>query len=172
MLRLRKKRFLCNIIGSGTRNSVLIKGPTGCLTLNMQIPGLITGLYQNYIFSTKQFIRSLYTGVVNLFIGNRYGYFSQIRTEGVGFRFRRSLVAPQVIGMTLGQSHFTSLFLPLNILFRCHKNHLILYSNNNTKLNNLALNVKKLRFADAYKGKGLKFAKEVLKFKPGKLRQR
>jgi len=149
-----------------------MKGPTGFLTLNFQIPALITGVLENHIFSTKQFIRSLSAGIINLFIGNRYGYFSQIRTEGVGFRFRRSRVAPQVIGMTLGQSHFLSLFLPLNILFRSHKNHLILYSNRNIKLNNLALGVKKLRFADAYKGKGLKFAKEVLKFKPGKLRQR
>jgi len=29
-----------------------------------------------------------------------------------------------------------------------------------------------MRAPDAYKGKGLKFAKEVLTFKPGKLRQR
>jgi len=101
-----------------------------------------------------------------------HGYFSELKTEGVGFRFLHDDEYMHILGLSLGYSHPVAIQLPEMIRFRAYKYRLFIFGPDRSVLNELALRIKSLRFPDAYKGKGLKFGKEVLKFKPGKQRQR
>lgn len=101
-----------------------------------------------------------------------YGYFVEIRTEGVGFRFTRYLKAPSLLGLNINLGHTILYRFPRSVFFRCTKYRLMMYSRRLDLLYNTATNIKKYRPSDPYKGKGLRFALEKLKFKEGKQRQR
>jgi large subunit ribosomal protein L6 len=61
---------------------------------------------------------------------------------------------------------------PKGVYFRTLKYKLLIFSKSKRLLSETANKLRGLRPPDPYKGKGLKFAKEVLVFKPGKQRQK
>jgi large subunit ribosomal protein L6 len=104
--------------------------------------------------------------------GFMYGYFVELKTEGVGFRFTRYMRAPSLLGLNVNLGHSILYKFPRSVYFRCTKYRLLMYSRRMDLLHNTATNIKKYRPSDPYKGKGIKFASEKLKFKEGKQRQR
>jgi len=109
--------------------------------------------------------RSLLKGLI-------YGYFVQLKTEGVGLKFIRFYSAPRLLSLSFGYSHTILYKMPKTISFRCLKYRLLLFSPQLTTLSTHALRIRNYRPSDPYKGKGVKFSTEVLKIKPGKQRQR
>jgi large subunit ribosomal protein L6 len=175
-IRVKRKRYAIymNTI-SFKKPTIIIKGPLGIITF--PLPPYIKFTHQTkevtkLFVATTQFVNSFYSKLKRIIKGLLYGYFIQIRTEGVGFKFLRHYDAPQLLTLSLGHSHLIHYNFPKNIQFRCLKYKLLLFSNRKTILSEVALRIKEYRAPDPYKGKGLKFANEVLKFKQGKLRQR
>jgi len=168
-MRLKQKRVRFNFLTNEFGTYILVKTPIAML----KVPITDNSLYINdKIFAPYQFSRVLYTLIKKAPRGLLFGYFAEIVTEGVGFRFRRYFNNPQILGLTLGLSHSVFCQLPYGIKFRCLKYRLLLYGNDQSLVTSWSLLIRNMRAPDAYKGKGLKFAKEVLTFKPGKLRQR
>jgi large subunit ribosomal protein L6 len=167
MCRLKRKRFKF-FYTSIDGNRLLIKGPI--TTLSFPIPANYS--FERNLISSPKYINSLARQLFAARYGLVFGFFAEILPEGVGFRFLRYPWAPQVLGLSLGYSHPIFWRLPRQCFFRCHKYRLFIFSGNKSIINDISLQIKNLRHPDAYKGKGLKFARDPLKLKPGKLRQR
>jgi len=170
MTRIVQKRFRYKFLFSSYRRPCIqLNAGVGISNLPFSFPYI---LKNNKLFCLKQFSRSLLRVLCNTIKGFRYGYFVEIRPEGVGFRFHRCSDAPSTLILTLGHSHPLIVQVPSTVKFRCLKYRLLLYGANKAILNAFALKIRNLRPPDAYKGKGIKFSREILVFKPGKLRQR
>jgi len=167
--RIKRKRFKFLFFTSSTGNRLLIKGPITTLSFPLPPQSVITP----QIVSSSQFVNSLFNQISN-FRELIFGVFCEIVPEGVGLRYIRYPWAPQVLGLGLGYSHPIYWKIPSQIHFRAHKYRLLMFSGNKAILNEVALQIIRLRTPDAYKAKGLKFPRDILnlKLKPGKLRQR
>jgi large subunit ribosomal protein L6 len=175
-IRVKRKRYSI-YMGPSDENklTLMIKGPLG--TIVFPLPPYIhftpSALGTTNLFvASRKFVNSFYSKLRRTIKGLLYGFFIQIRTEGVGFKFLRHYDAPQLLTLSLGHAHSIHYKFPRNVKFRCLKYKLLLFTNRKSLLSELALRIKEYRPPDPYKGKGLKFANEVLKFKQGKLRQR
>lgn len=99
------------------------------------------------------------------------GNFIEIQTQGVGFRFQRTLDS-RVLLLIVGHSHRILVKVPTPIIFQVTKTRLLMFSFEKYLLNNFACFIKNFRYPDAYKAKGLKFSFDKFKLKEGKKRQR
>lgn len=99
------------------------------------------------------------------------GNFIEIQTQGVGFRFQRTLDS-RVLLLIVGHSHRILINVPASIVFQVTKTRLLMFSFEKYLLNNFAYFIKSFRYPDAYKAKGLKFSFDKFKLKEGKKRQR
>jgi len=168
LIRVKRKRFKFYLQSTNRKNLLFVKGPLGSLSL--KLPKFL--ILNQRFFSNQQYINSIFSFLSNSVRSLIFGHFIQIKTEGVGFKFHRFLDNSSLLGLNLGHSHSIYWKMPDNLFFRCQKYNLLLFSVNKQLLNSIAFNIRQLRSPDAYKGKGLKFGDEILKFKPGKIRQR
>jgi len=93
------------------------------------------------------------------------GYYSQILLRGIGlkaFKFNNWL------GLELGYSHLIFLKIPSHINIKIRKIRLQLLGTNRQSVEQLATEIRNLRLPDAYRGKGVRFAKQVVTLKIGK----
>lgn len=163
--RIKKKRLRLLVLKDGI---LLIKGPLGCLMFKSNFTYTKTRLF----FSSKASANAFFSRVRTILKGLIYGFFIELRTEGVGLKFMRFSLAPQLLSLTLGHSHSILYNLPKAIKFRCLKYRLFLFCNRLPLLTTIAHRIRGYRPPDPYKGKGVKYMSEVLKIKPGKQRQR
>ncbi len=97
------------------------------------------------------------------------GYFSILHVKGIGFKvfystFRHSLY------FNLGYNHITKYRLPPSVSVRSLKGYLMFYSFDNHSLGSVVYGVRHLRYPDPYRGKGVRFRFQLIRFKPGKQR--
>jgi len=102
----------------------------------------------------------------------KFGVFAEIAPEGVGFRFFKYPEIPTLLGLSLGHSHLLFWDLPSHCFYMCYKYKLLLFGTNPSMIRDISLSIRNLRFPDAYKAKGLKFGRDEIRLKPGKIRQR
>lgn len=168
-----KKRYIFKYEVVGSSLNISLSYPNDPSNLSFNLPGFkknfditTSGLvffcdssYRTFIFNSLKLIPSLNSG-----------YYSEIITRGVGYKFHRS--SRNVLMLTLGHSHKIILRVPNRIIFQVKKTKLVLFSHDKVLLNNYSKFIRGLRHPDPYKGKGLKFNFEVLTLKEGKKRQR
>lgn len=164
-VRIKRKRLQIKIIRNGL---LLIKGPLGKLSFKANFIAMKRKLF----FSSKAAANCFLSRVRSLLKGLIYGFFIELKTEGVGLKFMRFSTAPQLINLSLGYSHSIIYKIPQAIKFRCLKYRLLLFCNRATLLTKIAQRIRGYRPPDPYKGKGVKYTSEVLRIKPGKQRQR
>jgi len=163
--RIKRKRIGLYVV----KNQYLaIKGPLGNVTFRCDYEISNRKLF----FPSKALANIFFNKTRSLIKGLLYGFFIELRTEGVGLKFMRFSTAPQLLSLSFGFSHTILYKMPAGIRFRCLKYRLLLFSNQITTLTKIAFRIKGYRPSDPYKGKGVKFITEVLKIKPGKQRQR
>lgn len=96
------------------------------------------------------------------------GLFQELSLVGVGFRSYLSSNKKK-LGFKLGYSHKVYYELPKGIWATNPTRYKVrLYSPSKFLLNQVSLDLKNLRYPDIYKGKGIRFLGENLKFKEGK----
>jgi ribosomal protein L6P/L9E len=145
-IRIKRKRYLVLMTSvSGTKPYVMIKGPLG--TITFPLPPTIKlcinkgGITKLFVASRKC-VNVFYAKLRRTIKGLLYGYFVQIHTEGVGFKFMRHQQAPQLLTLSLGHSHLIHYKFPNNVKFRCLKYKLLLFCNRKSLLSDLALRIK------------------------------
>lgn len=171
-IRIKSKRFRFCFISNAGRCKLLLKGPLTTLEFPIDNQQTVFDKDYGYLVAAPKFVNALTNQIERAIAGLVYGYFCEIIPEGVGYKFLRYQWASQTLGLGLGYSHFLFYNIPPVCFFRCEKYRLFIFSGNKHMLREVALSIVNLRVPDAYKGKGLKFAKTPLKLKPGKLRQR
>jgi len=166
MNRIKKKRFKF-VFTTIYAPRILFKG--SITTVSFPLNAYVK--FNNQLFGSSKNITSLMRSLI-FFKCLVFGVFAEIVPEGVGFRFCRYPETPSLLGLSLGHSHLLFWDLPAQCHFRCEKYRLLLFGGNPSMIRDISLDIRNLRFPDAYKAKGLKFARDPIRLKPGKIRQR
>ncbi len=101
----------------------------------------------------------------NMVTGVKTGFTKKLEINGVGYR---AAVSGNNLNLSLGYSHPIEFHLPTGISAVVEGNAITLSGIDNELLGNTAYKVRKLRTPEPYKGKGVKYAEEVLRRKAGK----
>jgi large subunit ribosomal protein L6 len=103
--------------------------------------------------------------LANMIKGVTDGWTRELEINGVGYRAE---VTGDKLTMALGYSHPVIFPLPKVVTAKVDKNKIILTSSDRDILGQTAAKVRELRPPEPYKGKGVKYAEEVIKKKAGK----
>ena len=159
------------------KNVVTVKGPKGTLTQNVDsaisiknadgVITLVRATEQKRHKALHGLYRSLVAGMVK---GVSEGYKTEQELVGVGYRAANK---GQLLELTLGYSHNVSFDLPTEIKVtttaeKGQNPKIIMESADKQLLGMVAAKIRSLRKPEPYKGKGIKFAGEVLRRKAGK----
>lgn len=103
----------------------------------------------------------------NAILGLTKGYKKELDIIGTGYRAE---IKGDVLTLNLGYSHPINFKIPegIKVSYEQKQNRLTLTSANKVLLTQTASKIRQLRLPDPYKGKGIKYADEVLHLKPGK----
>ncbi len=109
---------------------------------------------------TRNIIWNMVTGVSD-------GYERVLDIQGVGYRAQ---VQGRKLILTLGYSHPVEFMLPegINAEIGAKQAQIILKGIDKQAIGQVAANIRALRVPDAYKGKGIRYAGEMVKLKAGK----
>lgn len=151
-------------------NFVQVKGPKGILIKQKTGFSLAVKEGSLYLWSKDNpSMEGAYLAWLNkLIIGVTKGYKQKLRLVGVGFR--ASVVGGDII-LKLGYSHEVRYTMPSNIRVRVSKNKgtlLLIEGVELSRVRQVAVEIRRLREPDAYKGKGIHYYREVLRLKKGK----
>ncbi|MDI3331522.1 MAG: 50S ribosomal protein L6 [Micrococcus sp.] len=152
--------------------TVSVKGPKG--ELNHQVPSPIeVSLEEGTLTVTRpndeRESRSLHgltrTLIDNMIVGVTNGYEKQLEVIGTGYRV---LAKGSDLEFALGYSHPVPVKAPEGIAFKVEGNKVTVSGIDKQRVGETAANIRKLRKPDPYKGKGVRYAGEVIRRKAGK----
>ena len=124
-------------------------------------------LYIENFTLQKPAFNKLKTLLSNSIKGSVVNYSERISIHGVGYRFIDKGF-PLKFAIKAGYSHLVNLDIPKNISILFLSNtELFLYSSSHDSLKLFLLQIKKVRFPDPYKSKGIRYFNEVLVTKSG-----
>ena len=155
-------------------NMVTVKGPKGEMKWNYHADMKVSLKDKDIIVerpSDSKLFRSLHgttrSIIANMVTGISAGYRRVLEINGVGYRAQ---VQGQKITFTLGYSHPIDFNLPEGITAQIDKKQTVLTLEGIDKhlIGQVAANIRSLRAPNVYKGKGIKYAEEVLRLKVGK----
>ena len=153
--------------------NVAVKGPKGELSLVVKSP-IEAKLEDGQVIVTRpddeRSSRSLHglsrTLIANLIIGVTEGYEKSLEVVGTGYRVQSK---GQGIEFALGFSHPVLVNQPAGITYTVEGNNKLTVSGiDKQAVGEAAANIRKIRKPEPYKGKGVRYAGEVVRRKAGK----
>jgi large subunit ribosomal protein L6 len=103
--------------------------------------------------------------ISNMMNGVKNGYEKKLEIEGVGFRAE---VEGKNLSLKIGFTHLVKIEAPKGIEFKVEKNVIIVSGVDKQKVGEIAAKIRKAKPAEPYKGKGIKYAGEIIRRKAGK----
>ena len=158
-------------IGEG--NVVTVKGPKGELTQSLR-PEMIITMENGHIHvarpSEDKLHRSLHgltRSLINdMVVGVTKGFQKELEINGVGYRASKE---GNKLVMNLGYSHLVTVEEIDGITIEVPaQNKVVIHGIDKQKVGQFAANVRAKRPPEPYKGKGIKYANEVIRHKAGK----
>lgn len=155
------------------KNLVEVKGPKGQLSeqisSDMEIKiedGVLTIARPTDNKKHKSLHGLSRTLIQNMIIGVTEGYSKTLEIEGTGYRAAKQ---GKKLVLTLGFSHPVELEDPAGIEVEVPAaNKIIVHGINKQQVGNYAANIREYRRPEPYKGKGIKYAGEIIRRKAGK----
>ena len=154
-------------------NKVTVKGPKG--TLERVLPEGIEIKVEGEVINVtrpddSKRMKSLHgltrTLVNNMVVGVTEGYSKKLEVNGVGYRAQKS---GKVLNLSLGYSHPVEMTDPEGIDVEVpDQNTIIVKGIDKEKVGQYAAEIRDKRRPEPYKGKGIKYADEVIRRKVGK----
>ncbi len=154
-------------------NTVKVKGPKG--ELSHKLPGGITMAHDGDTLNVKReseetnhkslhgLSRSL---IANMVEGVTKGYQKQLEITGVGYKAE---VRPYGLQLSLGYSHTIEYKAPAGIkLTAPQPTQVVIDGSDKMLVGQVAAEIRSLRPPEPYKGKGIRYAGEVIRRKAGK----
>ena len=154
-------------------NEITVKGPKGALTRNIH-PNITIEKNDNVITVTRpdddKFNRSLHglsrTLIANMVQGVNECFKKELEVNGVGYRCE---MKGKDLFMKIGYSHDVIMTPPEGVTVEVpNPNKIIISGPDKQKVGQFAANVREKRPPEPYKGKGIKYAEEVIRRKEGK----
>ena len=157
----------------GENNEVTVKGPKGTLTQKLHNDMIIKQEGSEIIVTRpddKKENRSLHgltrTLLNNMVVGVTEGYAKTLQINGVGYRCQKQ---GKKLVLTLGYSHPVEMEDGDDYTFEVpDPNTIIVKGINKQIVGQIAAVVREKRLPEPYKGKGIKYADEVIRRKEGK----
>lgn len=153
-------------------NLVTIKGPKGELSRELiseisaevKDNNLLIGLKENKkgdsaLWGTNQAL------INNMILGVSKGFEKRLLFDGVGYKV---VVNGKKLVLSLGFSHSIEIEAPNGIEFKVEKNAIIVSGIDKHLVGQLAANIRLKRKVEPYKGKGIRYEKEIIRRKAGK----
>ena len=153
-------------------NKVTVKGPKG--TLERVLPEEMTiKLEDGHVVVTRpndlKKMKSLHgltrTLINNMVIGVTEGYEKVLEVNGVGYKAQKS---GNKLTLSLGYSHPVEMIDPEGLSSAVDGNKIIVSGISKEKVGQYAAEIRDKRRPEPYKGKGIKYADEVIRRKVGK----
>ncbi|MCX6495297.1 MAG: 50S ribosomal protein L6 [Actinobacteria bacterium] len=153
--------------------NVSVKGPKGELSLVVSDP-IRVAIEENQVVVTRpddeRTSRSLHgltrTLIANQIVGVTQGYEKGLEVVGTGYRVAAK---GSSLEFALGYSHSITVDPPAGITFEVEGNNkLTVRGIDKQAVGEVAANIRKLRKPEPYKGKGVRYAGEVVRRKAGK----
>jgi large subunit ribosomal protein L6 len=154
-------------------SAVSVKGPKGELALVVASP-IEVSIEDGQLLVTRpddeRASRSLHgltrTLIANQIIGVTQGYSKGLEVVGTGYRVAQK---GEGVEFALGFSHSITVEPPAGISFTVEGNNkLTVHGIDKQAVGEVAANIRKLRKPEPYKGKGVRYAGEVVRRKAGK----
>jgi len=154
-------------------SAVSVKGPKGELVLNVASP-IRVAVEENQVLVTRpddeRESRSLHgltrTLISNNIVGVTQGYTKGLEVVGTGYRVA---VKGSGVEFALGFSHPVYIEPPVGISFAVEGNNKLTVSGiDKQTVGEVAANIRKIRKPEPYKGKGVRYAGEIVRRKAGK----
>ena len=153
-------------------NKVTVKGPKGTLErvlpaeMDIKLEGdTVTVTRPNDLKKMKSLHGLTRTLINNMVVGVTEGYETVLEVNGVGYRVQKS---GKKITLHLGYSHPVEIEDPEGIESSVDGNKIIIKGIDKEKVGQYAANIREKRAPEPYKGKGIKYADEVIRRKVGK----
>ena len=153
-------------------NVVTVKGPKGTLertlpaemTIQME-DGHVVVTRPNYLKKMKALHGLTRTLIHNMVIGVSEGYQKVLEVNGVGYRAAKQ---GKKLVLNLGYSHPVEMEDPEGLESSVDGNKIIIKGISKEKVGQYAADIRDKRRPEPYKGKGIKYADEVIRRKVGK----
>ncbi|HYB24071.1 MAG TPA: 50S ribosomal protein L6 [Solirubrobacteraceae bacterium] len=159
-------------VGNGV---VQVKGPKGAL-LQAIAAGIVVAVEGERVVvrrSSDERQERAFHGLTRALLANAIsgvtaGFKRELDIVGVGFK--AELKGPREVALSLGFSHVVTYKAPegITLNYDGKTNRLTVEGIDKQKVGQVAAEIRAVRPPDAYKGKGVKYAEEVLKLKAGK----
>ncbi|MCI8490198.1 MAG: 50S ribosomal protein L6 [Lachnospiraceae bacterium] len=153
-------------------NHVTVKGPKGTLERTLPIEmsikmegSEITVTRPNDLKRMKSLHGLTRTLINNMVVGVTNGYEKVLEVNGVGYRASK---AGKKLTLNLGYSHPVEMIDPEGIESTVDGNKIIVKGIDKEKVGQYAAEIRDKRRPEPYKGKGIKYADEVIRRKVGK----
>ncbi len=153
-------------------NKVTVKGPKGTLErvlpAEMEIKqedGHIIVTRPNDLKKMKSLHGLTRTLINNMVVGVTDGYTKELEVNGVGYRASKS---GKKLTLNLGYSHPVEMEDPEGLEATVEGNKIIVKGIDKEKVGQYAAEIRAKRAPEPYKGKGIKYADEVIRRKVGK----
>ena len=152
---------------------VAVKGPKGELSLTVSAPITVAKNENDVTVSRpndSREARSLHgltrTLINNMIIGVTEGYEKKLEIHGTGYRVQAKGAD---LELALGYSHPVKVAAVEGITFSVEGNNKITVAGiDKQQVGEVAANIRKLRKTEPYKGKGIRYAGEIIRRKVGK----
>ena len=153
-------------------NVVTVKGPKGTLE-RVLAPEMDIKVENDTVVVTRpndlKKMKSLHgltrTLINNMVTGVSQGYTKELEVNGVGYRAAKQ---GNKLVLNLGYSHVVEMIDPEGIESTVEGNKIIVKGINKEKVGQFAAEIRDKRRPEPYKGKGIKYADEVIRRKVGK----
>jgi large subunit ribosomal protein L6 len=152
--------------------TVSVKGPKGELSHEVASPievsleeGTLTVTRPNDERESRSLHGLTRTLIDNMIVGVTNGYEKQLEVVGTGYRVQAK---GSDLEFALGYSHPVPVKAPEGIAFKVEGNKVTVSGIDKQRVGETAANIRKLRKPDPYKGKGVRYAGEVIRRKAGK----
>lgn len=154
-------------------DKVTVKGPKGELSTAM-LPEVDVKVEDGEVIVTRHSDEKLAKSqhglmralINNMVIGVTKGYEKKLQINGVGFRLISK--GPQDIEMALGFSHPVHYHAPDGVTLTTNKMELTVSGIDKQQVGQVAAEIRSFKKPEPYKGKGIKYADEVILRKAGK----
>ena len=153
-------------------NKVTVKGPKGtlekCLPVEMTIKqedNQVVVTRPNDLKKMKSLHGLTRSLIANMITGVSEGYEKKLEINGVGYRASKS---GKVLTLNLGYSHPVEMEDPEGLESKVDGNKIIVSGISKEKVGQYAAEIRDKRRPEPYKGKGIKYADEVIRRKVGK----
>ena len=153
-------------------NHVTVKGPKGTLErtlpseMEIKLEGdTIVVTRPNDLKKMKSLHGLTRTLVNNMVVGVTNGFTKELEVNGVGYRAAK---AGKVLTLNLGYSHPVEMEDPEGVESKVDGNKIIISGIDKEKVGQYAAEIRDKRRPEPYKGKGIKYADEVIRRKVGK----